>query len=78
MTTEEFKKRMVGVKNLMDFQNEFYHLDQKTFRMIPDCELVYWNGANYTSNPAAISYDRLGNCNNCFVKCEDGFVEYPF
>lgn len=40
--------------------------------------LVYYNGESYTENSSAAAYDRLGSCTNCFIKCEDGFVEYPF
>lgn len=33
---------------------------------------------NYTENHAAATYDRNGSCTNSFIKCEDGFIEYPF
>ena len=77
-TVAETKKRLENVNNLFDFQNEFYTENPVTGNMEPDYELVYWNGENYTSNPAARTFDRNGNCNNVFIKCIDGVVEYPF
>lgn len=76
-TINETKKRLEKVNNLYDFQKEFYE-ENETGEMMPDFELVYWNGAVYTSNPAAANYDRNGNCINIFIKCSDGVVEYPF
>lgn len=77
-TVAETKKRLDKVNNLFDFQEEFYWQHPETGEMLPDFELVFWNGANYTSNPAAKKFDRNGNCTNVFMKCSDGVVEYPF
>lgn len=77
-TVAETKKRLEKVNNLFDFQKEFYWQHPETGEMLPDFELVFWNGANYTSNPVAKNFDRNGNCTNVFMKCSDGVVEYPF
>lgn len=77
-TVLETKKRLEKVNDLFDFQNEFYYQNPITGKMVPDFEIVFWNGAAYTSNPAAKTFDRNGNCANSFIKCSDGYVEYPF
>jgi len=41
-------------------------------------EVYFWNGENYTNNPAAAQYDKLGSCTNSYLKCEDGFFVNPF
>jgi hypothetical protein len=78
VTVAETQKRLEKVDNLFDFQEEFYWENPETGEMIPDYELVYFNGENYTSNPAARTFDKNGNCTNIFIKCSDGVVEYPF
>jgi len=77
-TIAETKEILKKVENLYDFQNEFYFQDLKTGNMLPNFELMFKNGENYTCNPAAREFDRNGNCTNVFIKCSDGFVEYPF
>ena len=77
-TVEETKKRLEKVNNLFDFQNEFYWEHPQTGEVLPDFELVYWNGENYTSNSSARTFDGKGNCTNVFIKCSDGVVAYPF
>lgn len=77
-TIAETKSRLQKVKNLFEFQEEFFFQHPESGEMIPDFKLVYWNGANYTSNSAARVYDRNGSCTNIFIKCSDGFIEYPF
>lgn len=46
--------------------------------MIPTFELTYKVGNSYNHSAAAAAYDKQGYCTNVYIKCEDGYVEYPF
>jgi hypothetical protein len=77
-TVAETKKRLEKVYNWFDFLDEFFYEDIITGEMIPDFELVFKVGNNFTTNPAAETFNSNNRSNNCYIKCSDGVVEYPF
>ena len=78
MTTQECNERLKKVKNLYDFQEEFYFENVVTGEMIPDFELVYKVGNSYNHSAAAAIYNKNGRCINEYIVCSDGYVEDPF